>query len=153
MKRDIARATFTIISIAAICVAVAVPATAQSIPGIGTVMTYNVNEGTDFLQAVGAPNVQQFLLDVGQILMQVEGTNPPERMQAVARQILTVQPELLSLQEVDHWYSGFGSWDFRFFMARPILVISVTARKKNVVLDQDNRLPRTRSATAPPATR
>ena len=79
---------------------------AQRFPGIGTVMTYNVNEGTDFLQAVGAPNVPQFLLDVGQILTQVQGTNPPERMQAVARQILAVQPELLSLQEVDQWYTG-----------------------------------------------
>ena len=79
---------------------------AQPFPGIGTVMTYNVNEGTDFLQVVGAPNLPQFLLDVGQILTQVQGTNPPERMQAVARQILDVQPELLSLQEVDQWYTG-----------------------------------------------
>jgi hypothetical protein len=106
MKRNIARATLLIVSITAIWAATAVPAAAQHIPGIGTVMTYNVNEGTDFLQAIGAPNEPQFLLDVGQILMQVQGTNPPERMQAVARQILTVQPELISLQELDHWYTG-----------------------------------------------
>ena len=106
MKRNTARATLLLVSVTAIWAAMAAPATAQHIPGIGTVMTYNVNEGTDFLQAIGAPNEQQFLLDVGQILTQVEGTNPPERMQAVARQILTVQPELLSLQEVDHWYTG-----------------------------------------------
>ena len=106
MKGNIARATLVIVSVAAIWPIIAVPAVAQSFPGIGIVMTYNVNEGTDFLQAVGAQNKQQFLLDVGQILTQVQGTNPPERMQAVARQILTVQPELLSLQEVDQWYTG-----------------------------------------------
>lgn len=106
MKHNIARATLVIASVAALWVAMAVPAAAQHFPGIGTVMTYNVNEGTDFLQAVGAPNEQQFLIDIGEILTQVKGTNPPERMQAVARQILAVQPELLSLQEVDQWYTG-----------------------------------------------
>jgi len=106
MKRNITRATLMILSLATMWPAVVVPATAQRFPGIGTVMTYNVNEGTDFLQAVNAPNFPQFLLDVGQILTQVQGTNPPERMQAVARQILSVQPELLSLQEVDQWYTG-----------------------------------------------
>jgi len=84
----------------------AVPAPAQAFPGIGTVMTYNVNEGTDFLQVVGAQNLQQFLLGVGQIITQVQGTNPPERMQSIARQILDAQPELLSLQEVDQWSTG-----------------------------------------------
>ena len=69
----------------------AVPATAQSFPGFGIVMTYNVNEGTDFLQVQGATSLQQFLLGVGQILTQVQGTNPPERMQAVAKQILADQ--------------------------------------------------------------
>ena len=106
MKNNIARATLVILSVAIMWSAMVVPAMAQRFPGIGTVMTYNVNEGTDFLQAVGAPNFPQFLLDVGQILTQVQGTNPPERMQAVARQILAVQPELLSLQEVDQWYTG-----------------------------------------------
>jgi len=106
MKRNIARATLLIFSVATIWVAMAVPATADSFPGIGTVMTYNVNEGTDFLQVVSAQDLQQFLLGVGQVLTQVQGTNPPERMQAVAGQILEVQPELLSLQELDQWYTG-----------------------------------------------
>jgi endonuclease/exonuclease/phosphatase family metal-dependent hydrolase len=106
MKRNIAQATLVIFSVAAMGGAAAVPAVAQSFPGIGTVMTYNVNEGTDFLQVVGATTELQFLVGVGQIVTQVQGTHPPERMQAVARQILDVQPELLSLQEVDQWYSG-----------------------------------------------
>jgi hypothetical protein len=106
MKRKIAQTTLLIVSVAAISAAMAVSAMAESFPGIGIVMTYNVNEGSDFLQVEGVQNLQQFLLGVGQILTQVQGTNPPERMQVVARQILTIQPELLSLQEVDQWYSG-----------------------------------------------
>jgi endonuclease/exonuclease/phosphatase family metal-dependent hydrolase len=106
MKRNIARATLLIFSVVALWASLAVPATAQHLPGIGTVMTYNVNEGTDFEQVVGTQTLQEFLLGVGQVITQVQGTNPPERMQAVARQILEVQPELLSLQEVDQWYTG-----------------------------------------------
>src|SRR5271168_3137953 len=106
MKRNIARATLVIVSVAAILAATTAPAMAQHFPGIGTVMTYNVNEGTDFQQVVGAQNLQQFLLGVGEILTQVEGTNPPERMQAVAGKILEARPELLSIQEVDQWYTG-----------------------------------------------
>ena len=106
MKRNMTRASLITISIATIFPAIAVPAVAQSFPGVGTVMTYNVNEGTDFQQVVGAQTLTQFLLGVGQIIMQVQGTNPPERMQAVARQILGPQPELISIQEVDQWYTG-----------------------------------------------
>jgi hypothetical protein len=106
MKRNIARTALVIVSIGAIWATMAVPAIAQSFPGIGTVMTYNVNEGTDFLQVVGAQTLPQFLIGVGEILTQVQGTNPPERMQAVAGKILEVQPELVSLQEVDQWSTG-----------------------------------------------
>ena len=106
MTRNIARITLVIASLAGIWAAPVVSATAQSFPGAGTVMTYNVNEGTDFLQVVGATTELQFLVGVGQILTQVQGTNPPERMQAVAREILDIQPELISLQEVDQWYTG-----------------------------------------------
>ncbi|MGA8238805.1 MAG: hypothetical protein WB918_19995, partial [Candidatus Sulfotelmatobacter sp.] len=106
MKRSVASTTLMIVSVAAIWTAMAAPAVAQLIPGVGTVMTYNVNEGTDFLQVVAAQTLPQFLVGVGQIITQVQGTNPPERMQAVARKILEAQSELLSLQEVDQWYTG-----------------------------------------------
>jgi hypothetical protein len=106
MKCSVASTTLMIVSVAAIWAAMAAPAVAQLIPGVGTVMTYNVNEGTDFTQVVGAQTLPQFLVGVGQVLTQVQGTNPPERMQAVAGKILEVQPELLSLQEVDQWYTG-----------------------------------------------
>jgi len=106
MKRNLARTTLVIVCVAAIWAVMTVPAMAQFLPGVGTVMTYNVNEGTDFLQVVGAQTLPQFLLGVGQVLTQVQGTNPPERMQAVAGKILEVQPELVSLQEIDQWYTG-----------------------------------------------
>jgi hypothetical protein len=85
---------------------IALPAAAQNAAGDLSVMTYNVNEGTDFLQVLGATTTLQFLLGVGQIVTQVNGTNPPERMQAVAGQILAAHPTLVSLQEVDRWYLG-----------------------------------------------
>ncbi len=106
MKRNLPRTTFVVVSVAAIWAAVAVPGGAQDFPGAGIVMTYNVNEGTDFQQVVGATTLPQFLIGVGQIITQVQGTNPPERMQAVAKQILEAKPELLSLQELDQWYTG-----------------------------------------------
>ena len=106
MKRNITRATLVISSVAVLWALMATPVAAQHFPGIGTVMTYNVNEGTDFLQVVDTQTLEEFLLGVGQVITQVQGTNPPERMQAVARQILEAQPELLSLQEVDQWYTG-----------------------------------------------
>src|SRR5207302_1654295 len=79
--------------------ALALPALGQKAKGKLTVMTYNVNEGTDFLQVLGATDATQFLLGVGDIVTQVQGTNPPERMQAVASQILAAHPTLVSLQE------------------------------------------------------
>ncbi len=106
MTRNTAPTALMIISGVAIWAAVTAPTLAQSLPGIGTVMTYNVNEGSDFLQVASASGLQQFLLGVGEILTQVRSTNPPERMQAIAQQILAIQPELLSLQEVDQWYNG-----------------------------------------------
>jgi hypothetical protein len=105
--KDFRTAVFVWIVSAVVVLAVgAAPVMGQTLPGIGTVMTYNVNEGSDFLQVVSATSVAEFLIGVGQIVQQVQGTNPPERMQAVAKQILSVQPALVSLQEVDQWYTG-----------------------------------------------
>lgn len=64
LKSD-ARIALVIMSVAAIWSIINVPAMAQSIPGIGVVMTYNVNEGTDFQQVVGTTSLQGFLLGVG----------------------------------------------------------------------------------------
>ncbi|HEY6946255.1 MAG TPA: hypothetical protein VI431_14040 [Candidatus Acidoferrum sp.] len=70
------------------------------------VMTYNANEGTDFLEVEQAGTTTQFLLAVGQTITQVRETKPPERMQALATQIASASPMLVSLQEIDKWYTG-----------------------------------------------
>lgn len=70
------------------------------------VMTYNVDEGTDFVEVQNATTALQFLIAGGQTITNVRLTNPPARMQAVARQILAAAPTLVSLQEVDTWASG-----------------------------------------------
>jgi hypothetical protein len=105
-KQDSGNLVRTAVSLVVVLAALALPALGQEARGNLTVMTYNVNEGTDFLQVVGATNAIQFLLGVGDIVTQVQGTNPPERMQAVAAQILAAHPTLVSLQEVDQWYQG-----------------------------------------------
>jgi endonuclease/exonuclease/phosphatase family metal-dependent hydrolase len=70
------------------------------------VMTYNVNEGTDFLQIQAATDLNSFLVAVGQTITQVRGTDPPARMRAVAKQIIDADPTLVSLEEVDEWYTS-----------------------------------------------
>src|SRR6266403_443668 len=52
-----------------------------------------------------ATDVNQFLVAVGQTITQVRATNSPARMQAVAKQIIAAGPALVSLQELDQWYT------------------------------------------------
>jgi hypothetical protein len=84
------------------------PSHAQLSKGKGDlrVMTYNVDEGTDFIEVGMATDPTQLLVAVGQTITQVRATNPPSRMQAVAKQIDADAPTLVSLQELDQWYSG-----------------------------------------------
>src|SRR5262249_59385335 len=77
------------------------PAAAQPVSnGLGDlrVMTHNVYEGTDFLEVGGAQTVSELLIAVGQTITQVRATDPPRRMEALAKQILAAQPALTSLQ-------------------------------------------------------
>jgi endonuclease/exonuclease/phosphatase family metal-dependent hydrolase len=70
------------------------------------VMTYNVNEGTDFLQVLSATNLPDFLNAVQVTLNDIDSTNPPMRMRAVAKEIAKTQPDLVGLQEVTTWSVG-----------------------------------------------
>lgn len=107
LERSAAGLATVVLAVLTAATLIPLPALAQgnTLGDLG-VMTYNVNEGTDFLQVIGVTNPLQFLLGVGQIVTQVQGTNPPERMQAVAAQILAAGATLVSLQEVDQWYLG-----------------------------------------------
>jgi hypothetical protein len=70
------------------------------------VMTYNVDEGTDYIEVMAAKNAQQFLVAVGQTITQVRATDPRGRMAAVAQQIIAAGPMFVSLQELDQWFTG-----------------------------------------------
>ena len=97
-----------VVYVAALLAATAISATGQLSKGKGDlrVMTYNVDEGTDFLEVASATTQEEFLIAVGQTISEVRATNPPARMQAVAKQIAAARPMLVSLQEVDQWFSG-----------------------------------------------
>jgi endonuclease/exonuclease/phosphatase family metal-dependent hydrolase len=70
------------------------------------VMTYNVDEGTDYIEVAQATNTTEFLIGVGKTISQVRATNPPARMEALARQVIAASPALVSLQELDQWFTG-----------------------------------------------
>jgi hypothetical protein len=70
------------------------------------VMTYNVNEGTDYNEVQAAKTQMEFLFAVGQTITQVRATDPATRMRTVAKQIIAAGPALVSLQELDQWATG-----------------------------------------------
>ena len=70
------------------------------------VMTYNVDEGTDYIEVQAATTSQEFLEAVGQTITQVRVTEPHGRMKAIAKQILAAAPTLVDLQELDQWFTG-----------------------------------------------
>jgi endonuclease/exonuclease/phosphatase family metal-dependent hydrolase len=70
------------------------------------VMTYNVDEGTDYIEVMAATTREQFLVAVGQTITQVRATDPRGRMKAVAKQIIAAAPTFVSLQELDQWFTG-----------------------------------------------
>ncbi len=85
------------------------PASAQSLSngkGDLRVMTYNANEGTDYLEVQHASTPLGFLVAIGQTITQVRATDPKLRMQYLAKQIIDAAPALVSLQELDQWASG-----------------------------------------------
>jgi endonuclease/exonuclease/phosphatase family metal-dependent hydrolase len=73
--------------------------------GAVRIMTYNLNEGTDYQEALGALlfNPAQFPAAVQLTIDNVRATNPPARMAALALQIAGKQPELVGVQEATQW--------------------------------------------------
>lgn len=76
--------------------------------GVIKVLTYNVYEGTDFEEVLGAQTFPEFLEGVQLALNNVKATNPPLRMRAIAHQIAITQPDLVGLEEVTTWRVGPG---------------------------------------------
>jgi endonuclease/exonuclease/phosphatase family metal-dependent hydrolase len=71
-----------------------------------TIMTQNMDAGTDFGPVLGATTLQQFLAAVTATYQEVQASNIPERAQAVATEIGAKQPDLVGLQEVPLWRTG-----------------------------------------------
>jgi len=121
-------------------------------------MTYNVDEGTDFLEIQNVTAEDKFLLGVGEIIAEVRASSPPARMRAVAKQILAARPMLVSLQELDQWYSGSfnpqtqqcGALTLEFDMLQELLAalsaqgasyeVAVRAQQYHVVPPEDTGL-------------
>lgn len=86
-----------------------VPAIAQSLSkgdGDLRIMTYNINEGTDYIEVQAAKTAEQFVFAVGATIYQVRATDPHGRMKAVAKQIVAAKPALAGLQEIDRWFTS-----------------------------------------------
>lgn len=72
------------------------------------VMTRNVYQGTDFLEVMAATDMPSFMHQVTVTINNVRATNPPLRMAAIAFEIHQQQPDLVALQEVDDWRTGYS---------------------------------------------
>ena len=89
--------SFSLLSFA--CLVLATSGAGQSLSkgkGDLRVMTYNVDEGTDFLEVQQATDVNQFLVAVGQTISQVRATDSPSRMQAASKCRIRLPVRLLS---------------------------------------------------------
>jgi endonuclease/exonuclease/phosphatase family metal-dependent hydrolase len=90
----------------------AVSAYSQTGKGSRTVkaMTYNMDEGTDFIEVLSAQNYGEFLAAVQLTWSNVQASNPARRAELLADEIVAAQPDVVSLQEVTTWVTGNWSW-------------------------------------------
>lgn len=98
--------TFGLFALAAILAIHAVPGQSGASSGTVKVMTYNANEGSDFVEVLSAQSFPEFLQGVQTTLNEVDASNPPVRMKALAHQIAMEQPDLVGMQEVSTWLVG-----------------------------------------------
>ena len=71
-----------------------------------TVLTRNMDEGTDFGPIFTATTFPQFAGEVAAAYVEVQQSNVPERAAALAKEIEATQPQLVGLQEVSIWRTG-----------------------------------------------
>lgn len=110
----------------------ATPASAQALSdgkGMLRVMTYNVDEGTDYIEILSATNFQEFLDAVTLTLQNISATNPPSRAVAIAREIGETQPHLVSLQEATLFQTGYSPTDLHVEYDLLQLILDELARQ------------------------
>lgn len=71
-----------------------------------TVMTRNVDEGTDLDFILAAGSFDELLAAVAETYEEVVASNIPERAAALALEIRDAQPDVVGLQEVTKWRTG-----------------------------------------------
>src|SRR5688572_21395526 len=71
------------------------------------VMTYNMYPGTEFSGIFESQSPQELVFEVGEAFTDVQLSNVPERIDEIADQIATNQPDVVGLQEVALWRYGF----------------------------------------------
>ncbi len=71
-----------------------------------TVMTRNLDTGTDFGPVFTAKTAAQFLGAAADVYQEVLASRPVERAKGIAREIAATKPDLVSLQEVSLWRTG-----------------------------------------------
>jgi endonuclease/exonuclease/phosphatase family metal-dependent hydrolase len=70
------------------------------------VMTYNMYPGTEFSGVFGALSPDELVTEVAEAYLDVQASNVPERIDEIADQITTNQPDVVGLQEVAIWSVG-----------------------------------------------
>ncbi|CAN5744087.1 hypothetical protein BH18ACI4_BH18ACI4_10400 [soil metagenome] len=71
-----------------------------------TVMTRNMYPGTDFADIFAAQDAPTLLAEVAEAFADVQASDVPARIAAIAHEIQTTKPDLISLQEVALWRTG-----------------------------------------------
>jgi hypothetical protein len=71
-----------------------------------TVMTRNLDSGSDYGPIFSAQNQQQFLQATTGVWQEVQASDPPERMAGIAQEIANTEPEIVSLQEAALYRTG-----------------------------------------------
>jgi endonuclease/exonuclease/phosphatase family metal-dependent hydrolase len=74
------------------------------------VMTYNVDEGTDYIEVLGATSFTDFLAAVQLTWNNVQATDPAVRAVSIAEQISDAEPDFVALQEATLWRTGSGPY-------------------------------------------
>jgi hypothetical protein len=67
------------------------------------VMTRNVYLGSPLSPALDSTSTAGLCTGAGEVLRQVDGTNPPARMRALANEIASKKPDFVGMQEVAKW--------------------------------------------------
>ena len=70
------------------------------------VMTRNLYLGTDFSEVFAAQDPQTLFAEVAEAFAEVRAGDPQARIEAIAHEIRTAKPDLVSLQEVALWQTG-----------------------------------------------